>query len=149
MSEPDENDVLEWSSFLAAENKPRTLLVSLFLIILFVVMYVSFGSLWFIVSMLLLGGSLAPYFAPTRYRMTEEGVEAFQFFHTTRKTWESFRSYYEDRKGVLLSPFDRPSRLENYRGLYLRFGDRRDEVMTYIKRRFKADRLQVEEPEGR
>ena len=149
MSELHENDSLEWSSFLAAENKTRTLLVTLFLLALFAIIYVSFGSLWFIVSMLLLGGSVAPYFAPTRYKMTEEGVEAFQFFHTTRKTWESFRSYYEDKKGVLLSPFDRPSRLENYRGLYLRFGGRRDEVMTYIKRRLNVGGLQVEEPEGR
>ena len=138
MSELHENDSLEWSSFLAAENKTRTLLVTLFLLALFAIIYVSFGSLWFIVSMLLLGGSVAPYFAPTRYKMTEEGVEAFQFFHTTRKTWESFRSYYEDRRGVLLSPFDRPSRLENYRGLYLRFGGRKDEVMEYVKQRFSA-----------
>lgn len=138
MSEPNENDSLEWSSFLAAENKTRMLLVTLFLLGLFAIIYVSFGSLWFIVSMLLLGGSVAPYFAPTRYKMTEEEVEAFQFFHTTRKTWESFRSYYEDKRGVLLSPFDRPSRLENYRGLYLRFGDKRDEVMEYVKQRFKV-----------
>lgn len=149
MNDPDDDDRLEWTSFLAAENKPRTLLVSLFLMALFVVIYMSFGSLWFIVSMLLLGGSVAPYFAPTRYKMTEEGVEAFQFFHTTRKTWENFRSYYEDKRGVLLSPFDRPSRLENYRGLYLRFGDRRDEVMMYIKRRLNVEGLQVEDPEGR
>jgi len=66
MNDPDDDDRLEWISFLAAENKPRTLLVSLFLMALFVVIYVSFGSLWFIVSMLLLGGSVAPYFAPTR-----------------------------------------------------------------------------------
>lgn len=138
MSETNENDSLEWSSFLAAENKPRTFLVTLFLVVLFAIIYVSFGSLWFIVSMLLLGGSVAPYFAPTRYKMTEEGVEAFQFFHTTRKTWKSFRSYYEDKRGVLLSPFVRPSRLENYRGLYLRFGGRRDEVMEYVRQRFKV-----------
>lgn len=138
MSGADENDCLEWSSFLAAENKTRTLLVILFLLALFVVIHISFGSFWFIVSMLLLGGSVAPYFAPTKYKMTEDGVEAFQFFHTTRKSWVSFRSYYEDKRGVLLSPFDRPTRLENYRGLYLRFGDKRDEVMEYVRQKLEV-----------
>jgi hypothetical protein len=135
MPETVETESFSWTSFPAAENKPKALLVGLFLIALFVFIYVSFGTMWLAVSLLLLGSSVVPFFAVTRYRMTDEEVEAFHFFHTVRKPWSSFKSYYEDRRGVLLSPFDRPSRLENYRGLYLRFGDRREEVMAFVKKK--------------
>ncbi len=134
MPETRDTESFSWTSFPAAENKRKAVLVSLFLVTLFAFIYVSFGTMWLAISMLLLGGSVAPFFAVTRYRMTDEEVEAFHFFHTVRKPWSSFNSYYEDRRGVLLSPFDRPSRLENYRGLYLRFGGRREEVMVFVKK---------------
>jgi hypothetical protein len=138
MPETKDAESFSWTSFPAAENKPKALLVGLFLIVLFAFIYVSFGTMWLAVSLLLLGSSVAPFYAVTRYRMTDEEVEAFHFFHTVRKPWSSFNSYYEDRRGVLLSPFDRPSRLENYRGLYLRFGGRRQEVMGFVKKKINT-----------
>ncbi|MFQ5907171.1 MAG: hypothetical protein ACE5JA_11455 [bacterium] len=137
MCPAEEKESVSWTSFPAAEEKGKAVAVSILLLALFGVIYVSFGPLWMVISLLLLGGSVAPYFAVTRYRMTPEGIEAFHFFYTARRSWRYFRSYYEDKKGVLLSPFERPSRLENYRGLYLRFGTERDRVMDYIERRFK------------
>jgi len=142
MCRTEEKKNILWTSFPAAEEKWKAVLVGIFLLALFVTVFASFGPLWMVISVLLLGGSVAPYFAVTRYKMTPEGVEVFHFFYTVRRSWEYFRSYYEDRKGVLLSPFARPSRLENYRGLYLRFGTERDRVMEYIVERFKGSKVQ-------
>ena len=56
------------------------------------------------------------------------------------KLWSDFRSFYADRNGVLLSPFARPSRLENFRGVYVRFGrSNRDEIRDFIRRKVRAD----------
>ena len=45
--------------------------------------------------------------------------------------------YYVDKSGVLLSPFIRPSRLENFRGLYVRFAGNKDEVMRIVSERIQ------------
>ena len=44
-----------------------------------------------------------------------------------------FRSFYTDKNGVLLSPFIAPSRLENFRGLYITFDNNRDAVLDFVK----------------
>lgn len=138
---------LVWTSFPAAENKVKAALVSVFLVALLTFIHITFGRGWFLIAFLLLGGSVAPYFAITRYTMTDDEVVAHHLFFTARKPWSAFRSYYVDSRGVLLSPFPGPSRLENYRGLYLRFGQERDEVVRFVKARFE-DPAQ-NEPESR
>jgi hypothetical protein len=135
MSDAEEKDALEWASYPAAERKRRTILLVLFLLAFWTAIYVYYGGFWFVVSVVVLGASVAPYFTVTRYKLTPEEVVAFQFLFTIRKPWKTFRSYYEDKRGVLLSPFDRPSRLENYRGLYLRFGSKKEQVMRYVKQK--------------
>ena len=58
------------------------------------------------------------------------------------KPWSDFRSFYADRNGVLLSPFARPSRLENFRGVYVRFGDsKRHEILDFIQRKVRPDSI--------
>lgn len=134
MPNQQERTVVRWTSFPAAENKLKAVLVAAFLVVLLTFIHLSFGTAWFVIAFLLLGGSVAPYFAVTRYEMTESEITVFHFFFTTRKPWSVFRSYYVDKRGVLLSPFARPSRLENYRGLYLRFGESKDEVLRFVRK---------------
>jgi hypothetical protein len=88
-----------------------------------------------------LTGSLAPYYLPTRYRMTEDSVSFRTFFGRGKeKPWDLFRRFQVDRHGALLSPFDNPSRLDRYHGLNLRFdeGDR-ERVLDYLTRRFSTN----------
>jgi len=47
------------------------------------------------------------------------------------------RTYHPDRNGVLLSPFSRQTRLETFRGIYIRFDGNRKEVMSVIKGRLE------------
>jgi hypothetical protein len=63
------------------------------------------------------------------------GLESRFLGMTRRFTWDQFRSYYPDRNGVLLSPFVRPSRLENFRGFYLRFDGQSEDVLRVVKER--------------
>ncbi|MCJ7458582.1 MAG: hypothetical protein MUP17_06300, partial [candidate division Zixibacteria bacterium] len=60
------------------------------------------------------------------------------FFNTRKMEWGKYRSFYMDKNGVLLSPFEKPSRLENFRGIYLRFNQNKDEVVNFIKQRIKS-----------
>lgn len=90
-------------------------------------------AVWVILAVVLLSGAVSPYFVVTYYRMDEEGVRLKQLLTRKKKPWTELRSWYPDRNGVLVSPFDRPSRLENFRGIYLRFGDKRAEVLSVLE----------------
>lgn len=54
-----------------------------------------------------------------------------------------FRSFYPDKRGVLLSPFTRPSRLENFRGVYVRYDGNKDEVDAFVKEIFDKRKAEL------
>jgi len=78
--------------------------------------------------------SLARYYFPTHYRLSEKGVTIKTPTQTISKQWSEYRSFYPDKNGVLLSPFAEPSRLENFRGIYLMYGGKREQIISYINR---------------
>ena len=124
-------------------RRPRTaLVVTLFLALLFAGVHVSFrDGLLTVISVVILTGSLAPFYLPTHYRMTEDTVSIRTFLGGRKeKPWSLFRRYQADRHGALLSPFDRPSRLDKFHGLNLRFDAQdRERVLSYLERRFDSD----------
>ncbi len=64
---------------------------------------------------------LGPYFLPTRYTLSRHGVATrFPLFSRTRP-WASYKRYAVLRDGVFLGTFPRPSRLDSFRGDFLRF----------------------------
>ena len=78
-------------------------------------------------------GSLSSFFLPTQYLLDNDKVRIKFFFTIREKKWGMFRSYYVDKNGVLLSPFEKPSRLENFRGQYIRFDRNKDQVVNFVK----------------
>ncbi len=142
MSEP-----LEWGSRPAREGGGRLWVATCVPLILWVAILLLLGPFWFLLSVLLLGGAIVPYFSLTRYRLDDEGVTVYRTFYTIHKSWREYRSYYPDRYGVLLSPFSRPSRLENFRGLYLRFTNNREEVLAFVKGKVGSD-VEIEKESG-
>lgn len=55
------------------------------------------------------------------------------FLKGTEIKWENVKRCYVDDLGVKLSPLDRASRIEAFRGVYLRFGDNQDAVIEAVK----------------
>lgn len=130
-------NLLEWVSHPARESGRKTLLLVVFLLLVWISVYFWAGGFWTFVAIILLAGSVSPYFAVTRYKFDANGVTVYKTFYKVQKRWSQFRSYYPDRNGVLLSPFREPSRLENFRGLYVRFSGNKDEVLDYISDNIK------------
>jgi hypothetical protein len=129
-----ESDKLIWKNHPAAYNPKRTMLVALFLILIFVAVYLTTSS-WVLtaVAVLIMFGSLTSFFLPTIYSFDNKNIYIKTLSGKRTFNWGRFRSYYPDKNGVLLSPFLRPSRLENFRGIYLRFTNNRKEVLGYIE----------------
>lgn len=127
---------LQWSVYPVRENWRISILVIVLLLFVWISIYFLFNEIiWVILAIILLGGSLLPFFTVTRYHLDEHEVRVYRFLTSTRKQWSAFRSYYPDKQGVLLSPFTKPSRLENFRGVFLRFGNNRQEVLRFIEQK--------------
>lgn len=129
--------LLQWTCH-PIKHKPilLTIFVVLFLTLLVALVYHWTDSLVFtLIAALVLWGSLSQYFLPVSYKFSEQEVTVKYTTHKLTKTWNLFRSFYVDKNGVLLSPFVRPSRLENFRGLYVRFSGNKDEVLALVRAR--------------
>ena len=124
---------IEWVSFPAVENLKKTTIATIFIIGLSTLLYFLYGPIYGFLSILFLGFSLLPYYTPTTYRLNEDGIEVKKVFYTIKKSWSNFRSFYPDKNGVLLSPFPIPTRLENFRGIYIRFRGNGEEVLSVVE----------------
>ena len=82
-------------------------------------------------------GALSTFFFPTKYELSKDKVKVKYLFTSVAKEMSMYRTFYPDKNGVLLSPFTRPSRLENFRGLYVRYHRNKDEVDTFVKKIFE------------
>lgn len=123
-----------WRVHPLCENWTRSAVLVLFLLLLFSGVYWLFQSMFVaFLSALFVIGSLYRYFVPFRYEFYEGQLVVTAPFYSLTKPWSDFRSFYTDKNGVLLSPFAKPSRLENFRGVYIRFGGNRSEVVDFIR----------------
>ncbi len=136
---------LEWTCHPAKRNRLVTAAVTVFVGLIVVIVYLLTYSIFFtVLAFVIMTGSLAAFYFPTRYRMTGEEIFIKTTTQTLCKKWSQYRSYYPDKNGVLLSPFVKPSRLENFRGTYIRFWNNKDEVVAFIKEMIEKNR-QVED----
>ncbi len=134
----------KWESHPIVENQIRTIILTIFLIGLFVGIYFLWGFWWFLISFVFILSSLSSYFMKTNYTLTEESIEIRSFLSHLKKEWKYYRSYYEDKNGIFLSPFVKHSRLENFRGVYLRFGNGdRDKIRNIISSHIKTNLKEV------
>ena len=132
-------EVLKWIDHPLKKSWKNLLIVVLFLMVAPAVVFFSTKSLLFLfLSIVFLLGSLSTFFLPTSYELSENCIKVKFFFNTRKMEWGKYRSFYVDKNGVLLSPFEKPSRLETFRGIYLRFNQNKDEVVNFIKQRIKS-----------
>ena len=130
---------IKWTVYPIKNNWKVSVGLIVFLVILCVAVYFSFDSVTFLLlSAVILICSLSPFFFPTTYMLKDESVVIKSLLRTFSREWGYFKSYYPSKSGVLLSPFSLPSRLENFRGLYIRFSDNRSEVLDFIGRKIDA-----------
>ncbi len=101
----------------------------------------TFSVLMTVISIIILSGALLPFFLPTNYELTSDRIKVRFLFSQKEKEWSHYRSFYVDKNGVLLSPFEGPSRLENFRGIYIRFDQNRDQVVEFVSSRIKKDEV--------
>ena len=131
---------LSWTVHPLVENRRKSVLLILFLALLLLFIYLGFQLIYVaILSAIFLIGSLYKYFLPFHHQFEADRLIITSCcFYKLERSWETFRSFYVDANGVLLSPFAHPTRLENFRGIYIRFGKHPpEEVINFITNKIK------------
>ena len=78
-------------------------------------------------------GTVGSFIAKTDYRLTPESIEVRALGVARVRPWSEMRRATVDRHGVFLSPFEKRSWLEAYRGVRLPFGGNRDQVVAFVE----------------
>jgi hypothetical protein len=92
------------------------------------------GDPWMtVLAAAVLAVSVAPFFVPTSYRLSEEGVEIHRPWRTKRRSWTDFRRVLAGRNLLVLTPFEKRTWLETIRGETLLIEDNRGEVLEYVE----------------
>ncbi|MEW5797286.1 MAG: hypothetical protein AB1772_13140 [Candidatus Zixiibacteriota bacterium] len=132
----DSGPVLEWTVHPVKRQPLVSAAVTLFVVLVAVFVYSWMQSHWFtILALVIMLGSLAKFYFPTQYKLTDRAVTVKSTTQTLVKEWKLYRNCYPDKKGILLSPFVTPSRLENFRGLYLMFEGNAEQVTSFVRER--------------
>ena len=131
----DGDDALSWSAHPLLEAS-RLKSASLVAVVLGVaaVAWIGFESAGYgVLTLGVLAGSLSRYFVPTRYRMDARGIETSHLGRHRRLPWSEVQAAYYDEDGVFLSPHPEPSRLDAFRGTYVRFGRHKKAVARLVR----------------
>jgi len=130
----DTGVLLEWRCHPVRRKPLVSIAVSIFVIIVaMAVFYSTYSRAFTVLALVVMLASLAKFYFPTIYKLTDKTVTVKTTTTTITKEWSQYRSLYPDKNGILLSPFAEPSRLENFRGLYLMFAGNRDEVIAFAR----------------
>jgi hypothetical protein len=127
-------EAFTWKSHPARERPVAMVFVVIFCLIIFYSVYhFTHSPLMVITSVVILTISLATFFFPTTYTIFEGKVKIKYLFTEKERNMTAFRAVYAGQRGVLLSPYISPTRMENFRGFYLRYGqDNKAEVDQFL-----------------
>jgi hypothetical protein len=125
---------IRWTA-LPARNRRKRILFLLTIFTIVYLVYTLFGIYWSIFSLLVLLGALAQFYTPTTYILKDTHIEIKRPLYTIKREWRTLKRVVPDKRGVLLSPFSKPSRLDAFRGLYLLLDgvDDREKVISFLK----------------
>jgi len=132
------NPLLEWVSFPFVERPMVSLFLILFLIALSFLMWniavVQWGyPIFYYGVMLLLLANLLPYFIVTKYSLFDDRIEIRYLFIKIERKLSDFKCFYFDKRGLMLSTFHTPKRLDVFRGQSLRFSGGKEEKSELIR----------------
>lgn len=138
-----DSNILSWNSFPFIERPITSIILVAFIIAITIYLWFISVEKWemplfYFVFVLLFTLELLPYFIPTTYKIYEDYIEIRYAFVKVEKKFNMFGCYYADKRGVLLSTFTKPSRLDRFRGQSLRFSkskNEKDELFSILDKK--------------
>jgi len=125
-----------WTHAPLAGRRAAKAFLALLLPALAIVVWYATGSVALaLVAVACVALTITPAIAPTSYALSDEGIAVRHLWRTSAHPWSAFRRLAVDADLVVLSPFEKPTFRDVFRGQYLRFGragaDVRDAAIRY------------------
>jgi len=125
--------ILSWTVHLARQYPARTIVSVAFIAVATTAGYFIVGPYAAALIGAALIASFGDFLFPVKYVITADRVSCRMLFKSAEIKWAGVKRCYVDDQGVKLSPLDRVSRLEAFRGVYLRFAANEREVIETVK----------------
>jgi hypothetical protein len=134
VKEGAEEVLLEWSVNLGAIHPRKRAVAGWVTVGAALASSLVFGPLYGILALLLLTASVSELFWPVKYRLTSRRAIRKAPGSLIEMEWSRVRKLYRAADGLKLSPFAKPTRLEPFRGIYIRcLPENRDRVIELVK----------------
>jgi hypothetical protein len=131
---PEARETLEWSVWPARDRPWAAAVLLASLAVLGVLVAQGTGDkVLGIAAPVFILASVGSFIARTHYRLTSETIEVRALGVARARPWGEMRRATVDRGGIFLSPFEKRSWLEAYRGVRLPFGGNRDQVVAFVE----------------
>ncbi len=125
---------LTWTVHPARRNPAQAVAVGLVVILVpIAILQAGLQPIFAILGFLLLAASLGSFFFPTTVRFDENSVTVRSLWGKKQRQWNRFRSFRYDSEHVRLCTFGHATRLDHFRGLLLRFGGNRKQVLQFVR----------------
>lgn len=83
-----------------------------------------------LVYLFILYFALGEFFLPIKYRITSKGVYIISWTGPKFLAWDRIKKHIVTSDGVKFSIFAGPSPFESFRGQFVRYGDKKDEIIS-------------------
>jgi len=124
---------LQWTIHLLRERPQKAWGAAGVMMLAAVLVGVAFRSVGMgLLAVVLLWLATRDYWLPVRYTVSEKGAAVRYLGAAYDISWERVKYVTVTADGVKLSPLPPRSRLEPFRGVYLRFADNREQVLEAI-----------------
>ncbi len=110
---------IKWEVLPARKNPKKAIFFTIFLIFIVLLYSFSFGIFWGIFAFLILFFTNISFFIRTEYEITDKKIIVKKLFYRIEKDWEWVKRIEVDKNGIFLSPFERKSWLDPFRGIFL------------------------------
>ena len=130
-----------WTSFPAIDHPKKTVMVGIIILITAYILWqlaiVEWDQpLYYVLGIIILFISLAPYFVPTSYYFFEDGFLVQYPFVKIEKKYTEYGCFYSDKMGFMLSTYKKPRRMDAFRGQSFRYSKtkiEKEEIMSFLE----------------
>jgi hypothetical protein len=139
MDKKNESPVLSsWTIHMAKRNPARAISVMILILVCAYFIHLTMEDLFFtLIATAVLVIMVLPYYLPTTFTLSEEGVSKKMLFSNQKRAWSEFNRYSVDRNTIKLYTMKKESRLDNYRSFLLICNKNKDDVVKIVEEKIK------------
>lgn len=136
---PESAELLSWNIHMARRNLSRSIAVAILILICSYFIFYTMEDFFFtFIATFVLIIMVLPYYLPTTYTLTEEGVTRKMLFSKQSRAWSEFNRYKSDKNTIQLYTMKKSSRLDNYRSFLLICNKNKEQVIEIIEKKLPS-----------